>query len=335
MPSRVSRNLIARTISCHAHRWIGALFYALLISNITSIISSMSMASRHFEEKVQRVQDYMRAKNLPSDLRDRVREYYNLRYKQGKMFDEAQILSELTPSLREEVKAFEARDLLHKVPLLMASPKEIGAKICAHVRICITFPDECLIHEGHHGESLYFIHSGLVEIKSRYSQRLYHTIGDGCYFGDVAVRISAQGSSGAALRPLPSPLPHQLPLLQVLCGTRRTATCRARTQCFLYELSGERLREVLGGYSEVYDYMHLIAQRRKKRIDALNPNADIDAEDAILDAVFDEEDLRTDLFQETAKVTEKVVGQTQARGRLSARLSTFVPTIHKSECRFT
>ena len=34
-------------------------------------------------------------------------------------------LPELTPSLREEVKAFEARDLLHKVPLLMASPKEV------------------------------------------------------------------------------------------------------------------------------------------------------------------------------------------------------------------
>ena len=152
--------------------------------------------ARAYRDRVQQVNEYMRSKALPAALRDKVKDFYLVQYSEGKMFDEAQILSELTPSLREEVKAFEARDLLHKVPLLMASPKEIGAKICAHVRICITFPDECLIHEGHHGESLYFIHSGLVEIKSRYSQRLYHTIGDGCYFGDVAALLREDEGQG-------------------------------------------------------------------------------------------------------------------------------------------
>ena len=88
---------------------------------------------------------------------------------------------------------------------------------------------------------------------------------------------------------------------------------------------------MLGDYSEVYDYMHLIAQRRKKRIDALNPNADIDAEDVILDAVFDEEDLRTDLFQETANDPSRFLTQAQTGGRLSRRLSSLVPNIHLRE----
>ena len=77
--------------------------------------------------------------------------------------------------------------------------------------------------------------------------------------------------------------------------------------------------------------MHLIAQRRKKRIDALNPNADIDAEDVILDAVFDEEDLRTDLFQETANDPSRFLTQAQAGGRLSRRFSSIVPNIHIRE----
>ena len=219
--------------------WVGAIFYALLVSNMTSIITSMSMAHRRFQEKVDAVTEYMRARKLPSDLREKVREYYTLKYAEGKMFDEATIFRELTPSLRQEVKVYETRDLLKKVPMLNSSPTEVSAKICTYVIPVITFLDETLMYEGHQGDSLFFVNSGLIEIKSKYSEHLYHSIGDGCYFGDVAI----------------------------FCCCKRTATCRAKSQCHLYEITGDALRDVLEDFPEVFDYMHLIAQRRRKRIE--------------------------------------------------------------------
>lgn len=48
------------------------------------------------------VKEYMQFRKLPTELRHRISDYYENKF-QGKMFDEAHILSELNYNLREEV----------------------------------------------------------------------------------------------------------------------------------------------------------------------------------------------------------------------------------------
>lgn len=48
----------------------------------------------------KQVEEYMAYRKLPRALRQRIADYYEHRY-QGKMFDEAQILQELSECLRE------------------------------------------------------------------------------------------------------------------------------------------------------------------------------------------------------------------------------------------
>jgi len=113
----------------------------------------------------------------------------------------------------------------------------------------------------------------MVEIYSQYIDHLYHTIGDGCYFGDVAI----------------------------MCHSRRSATCKARMHCILYELKGEQLFKVIADFPEVNEYMMLIAKRRQQRIMALDPEADIDLDDDfVMQELYDEEDMRTELFRDTS-----------------------------------
>ena len=83
--------------------YIGTVFYALLISNTSTIIMQLNQAKRQFEEKLQAVNEYMRDKKLPSGLREKVRDYYHIQYSEGKIFDETGILAELAPSLRSEI----------------------------------------------------------------------------------------------------------------------------------------------------------------------------------------------------------------------------------------
>ena len=73
-------------------RYIGSLFYAALISNISAIVGDMNVSRRRFEEMVQTTDEYMLTKNIPGHLRERVREFYHLRYAKGRIFDEPQIL---------------------------------------------------------------------------------------------------------------------------------------------------------------------------------------------------------------------------------------------------
>ena len=51
--------------------YIGTLFYALLISNVSSMVAQLNQAKKAFEEKLMEVNEYMVDKKLPSDLRER------------------------------------------------------------------------------------------------------------------------------------------------------------------------------------------------------------------------------------------------------------------------
>ena len=98
--------------------WIGAIFYAMLVSSMTSIIASMNIARRRYEEKLTQVKEYMSFKKLPGTLRDRVRQYFELKFNDGKVFDEEVILADLTPNLRQEILRFLSASHLLKVRLM-------------------------------------------------------------------------------------------------------------------------------------------------------------------------------------------------------------------------
>jgi hypothetical protein len=112
-------NVGCNTIShwCTIEHWttllllvLGSVFYALVISNVSSIVSA-SASKKRFKEKYDNVKAYMAAKKLPMVLQDRVRDFYHIQYSGGEVFEESRILSELTPALREEIHVFNRREV--------------------------------------------------------------------------------------------------------------------------------------------------------------------------------------------------------------------------------
>ena len=67
------------------------------------------------------VKEYMQYRRLPKSLRLRIHDYYENRY-QGKMFDEASILDELSSNLRQEVINYNCRHLVGAVPVSKIAP---------------------------------------------------------------------------------------------------------------------------------------------------------------------------------------------------------------------
>jgi hypothetical protein len=78
---------------------IGASFYALFIGHISSHVLTANSPVRLYNEKIKQVEDYMKYRRLPTEMQARVMDYYDHKY-QGKMFNEAVILNELSDCLR-------------------------------------------------------------------------------------------------------------------------------------------------------------------------------------------------------------------------------------------
>ena len=61
------------------------MFYALLISNVSFVFAHMNRGRANLKEKIWTVNEYMQAKKMALPIRDKVREFYKLQYKEGQM----------------------------------------------------------------------------------------------------------------------------------------------------------------------------------------------------------------------------------------------------------
>lgn len=110
------------------------------------------------------------------------------------MFDESSILAKLSPNLAKEIHTYNERDLFYLVPLLGRAPGSFCNRIAVllepHVQFASRGDSDAFFEEGTKGEEMYFILSGICEISL--GGQVIKTIGDGCYFGDVAVILDCK-----------------------------------------------------------------------------------------------------------------------------------------------
>ncbi|KAI8849359.1 hypothetical protein BC829DRAFT_185239 [Chytridium lagenaria] len=96
---------------------IGAVLYACLVGTISSFSFGLDSSGRKYKEKIDEVNEYMTYRNLSDNIKKKVRDYFEMKYK-GKFFDEEAILKEMNDSLRLEIAVHNCQDLIAKVPFL-------------------------------------------------------------------------------------------------------------------------------------------------------------------------------------------------------------------------
>uniref|UniRef100_A0A8C5PPM6 Cyclic nucleotide-binding domain-containing protein n=1 Tax=Leptobrachium leishanense TaxID=445787 RepID=A0A8C5PPM6_9ANUR len=218
---------------------VGATCYAMFIGHATALIQSLDSSRRQYQEKYKQVEQYMSFHKLPPDTRQRIHEYYEHRY-QGKMFDEENILGELSEPLNEEIVNFNCRNLVANMPLFANADPNFVTAMLTKLKFEVFQPADYIIREGTVGKKMYFIQHGVVSILTRGSKET--KLSDGSYFGEICL----------------------------LTRGRRTASVRADTYCRLYSLSVDNFNEVLEEYPMMRRAFETVAMDRLDRIGKKN-----------------------------------------------------------------
>ncbi|KAJ3399223.1 anaphase-promoting complex subunit Hcn1, partial [Chytridiales sp. JEL 0842] len=95
----------------------GAALYACIVGSISSFAMGLDAAGKLFRQKMDELNDYMTWKKLSPITRQKVRRYYEIKYR-GKLFEEATLLASMNESLRSEIAIHNCRELITKVPFL-------------------------------------------------------------------------------------------------------------------------------------------------------------------------------------------------------------------------
>ena len=95
---------------------IAAVFYAVLLGNISSALISLDSSAKMYQERIDQVNQYAAYKNLTSTIKKRLTRFYELKYS-SKYFDEDNIMKELNEPLRqvsEDPAPFRSRQTVYR-----------------------------------------------------------------------------------------------------------------------------------------------------------------------------------------------------------------------------
>ncbi|RTG86490.1 hyperpolarization activated cyclic nucleotide-gated potassium channel 2 [Schistosoma bovis] len=210
----------------------GATCYALFVGHAAALIQSFDASKRKYREMLKQVEEYMAYKKYPRALRRRIAGYYEHRYK-GKMFNEKEILGELSECLREQIINYNCRALVASVPIFANADQNFVSEVIVKLKQEVFQPGDLIIREGTYGTKMYFIQEGVVNIITK-DGILATRLSDGCYFGEICL----------------------------LTNARRVASVEAETYCTLYSLDQKNFYDVLENYPEMRVTLEKVAAER-------------------------------------------------------------------------
>ncbi|KAJ3228234.1 Potassium voltage-gated channel sub H member 7 [Clydaea vesicula] len=219
---------------------IGATLYATLVGTISSFSFGLDSSGRLYKEKMDEVNEYLNYKKLSPNIKNRVKQYYELKFK-GKYFNEVEILGELNNSLRQDIAIHNCRDLIRKVPFLCRSQNDgrdeaFNRCIASALQPCYYINGDRILEAGDVGNEMYFIFAGIVEILV--GGKVVAKLNEGSFFGEVA-------------------LLGQVP---------RTATIQAHTNCILFSLHRLDMEEILKDYEDMSIQMQEVYKERMEKV---------------------------------------------------------------------
>jgi len=191
-PGRTSEYLLAGVVML-----LGASLYAFIIGGVASLLSNIHLSRNRYREHTEAVEQYLRARQVPMALGDRVHSYYEYLWHRRKGLDEGKLLNDLPHSLRLEILLHLARDILQQVPIFQhCSPLLRDALVTSLVPATYA-PGDYLTRHGEVGQEIIFITRGQVEIFADESNSPIATLGPGDYFGHLALALREQRSGFA------------------------------------------------------------------------------------------------------------------------------------------
>ncbi|XP_008777824.2 cyclic nucleotide-gated ion channel 2-like [Phoenix dactylifera] len=226
----------------------GLMLFTLLIGNIQVFLHAVMARKRKMQLRFRDMEWWMKRRQLPSRLRQRVHEYERQRWLAMRGEDEMDMVKDLPEGLRKEIKRYFCLDLIKKVPLFHNLDDLILDTICDRVRPLVFSKGEKVIREGDPVQRMVFIVWGQLKSSQHLSKGMVATcmLGPGNFLGDELF-------SWCLRRPFVDRLPASSATFECVEPTEafglEAPHLQYITEHFRYKFSNERLKKTARYYS--------------------------------------------------------------------------------------
>ncbi len=220
--------------------FIGAGMYGLIIGNIANLIANIDVAKAQHNEKMEKLNTFLRYRDIPQDLSKKINSYFDYLWQTRRGYDESSVLAELPSSLKTWVSLFLNKDIIEKVPIFEGASEEFIKETIMNLKPVVYTPGDYIVTAGELGFDMFFISKGSVDVVSADGSTVYATLTDGHFFGEIALLLSMP----------------------------RTASIIAKGYCDLYSLDKETFERILGRYPAFAETIKELAETRRAEINS-------------------------------------------------------------------
>lgn len=164
---------------------IGVAFYGYIIGNMASLIANLDVAKAAYLKKREEVHNWLRSHRVPAELQRRVRDYYAYLWETRRSVSAAPVTADLPHTLSTAVRLFLSRGIIEKVALFKDAGELFIQEIVQRLEPLVFLPNDFIIQQGEHGDCMYFLSEGEVEVLVNGTR--VATLGPGSPFGETAL----------------------------------------------------------------------------------------------------------------------------------------------------
>ncbi len=214
---------------------LGAGMYGLVIGNIANLIANIDVAKTQYKEKLDKINAFMKYRNIPSSLQKKINSYYNYLWESRRGYDESSVLEDLPDPLKISVSLYLNKEIIEKVPIFEKASDDLIRDIIMNLDPVVFTPGDYIVKAGELGYDMFFISKGSVDVVSADEKTVYATLTSGQFFGEIALLLSMP----------------------------RTATIIAKEYCDLYRLEKDTFDRVLTRHPEFAETIQELADSRR------------------------------------------------------------------------
>lgn len=138
----------------------GLLMVTMLIGNIKVFLHATTTKKQAMQLRMRNIESWMKKRSLPTDLRQRVRNYEWQRWAAMRGVNECEMVKNLPEGLRRDIKYHLCLDLVRQVPLFQHMDDLVLENICDRVKSLIFTKGEAITREGDPVKRMLFIVRG-------------------------------------------------------------------------------------------------------------------------------------------------------------------------------
>ncbi|XP_072050253.1 uncharacterized protein [Amphiura filiformis] len=168
----------------------GILYFGYIIASVAASMANADSQRADYQEQIVSANKYMNNKNVNQGLKQRIGKRYQYMWLRTKGIDPDSLFDGLTPTLKADVSMALYKDIIEEVPLFKGTGESFIKTLASRIKPVYFMESDYVVRKFDHGENMFFIHRGCVDVVSEDATMVFDTMHPGRFFGEISLIMS-------------------------------------------------------------------------------------------------------------------------------------------------